>query len=325
MAKKASLAALLALLLALAATVAFVASRPTTYRVERSALLAAPPAVLLYEISDVREWPRWSPWEQSSTPRRRSFGGQPSTAGASYYWSAGDGSGPGRLTVDRITSLEVELELESHGRSTDMVFVLLPSGTGTQVTWSITGERRRFADRLLSVLRNPDRAIAADLERGLEGLRAVTDTQAPIAACQVERSARVAAPPAAVLAKITDLRGWGRWSPWEPAGPGNRRSYGGPQAGKGASYYWASESTGQQGRLTILEIGPDRVDLELEVAGSASDLEFRLLPEPGGTRVTWAMRSDVTGPKADPACSAAFERGLSRLKDAVEAEETALR
>jgi len=321
---KIALAALVAVVVAVATPLGLAATRPSTFRVERSAILAAPSEVVLHEISDLREWPRWSPWGQSAAPRQRTFGGPLSAPGASYYWSAADEPGPGRLTVLAVTSLQVELELERHGRSpADMAFDLAAAGAGTQVTWSLSGERS-FRERLLALFRNPDVAIAADLQRGLLGLQAVVEARAPAPTCRVARSTRVEAPPGAVMAQIADLRRWGRWSPWEPTGMGNR-SYGGPETGPGASYYWGSAGDGQQGRLTILDVGPDRLEVELDVAGAASDLEFRLTPEPGGTRVTMAMAGEATAPEtgagseADAACGSAFEKGLSRLKGVVEA------
>ena len=39
-----------------------VATRPSTYRVERSANVAAPPAVVYAQIADFHRWEGWSPW-----------------------------------------------------------------------------------------------------------------------------------------------------------------------------------------------------------------------------------------------------------------------
>jgi carbon monoxide dehydrogenase subunit G len=132
--------------------------------------------------------------------------------------------------------------------------------------------RRVLAVAVLVVLA----AVAAAVRLGA--------TRGPSA--RVERARLVAAPPGAVLAELADLKQWAAWSPFE-GDPAVRRVYGGPPAGPGASAYW-SDRRGEAGRLTVVGASADGLDLELERRGwPSADLELRLAPAPGGTRVTW--------------------------------------
>jgi len=42
--------------------VAIVALRPSEFRVERSAVVSAPPAVVFAQVNDLHKWEGWSPW-----------------------------------------------------------------------------------------------------------------------------------------------------------------------------------------------------------------------------------------------------------------------
>src|SRR4051794_32760731 len=59
---------------------------------------------------------------------------------------------------------------------------------------------------------------------------------------RAERAVSVAAPPALVLALISDLQRWREWSPLERLDPDASRTYGGPPSGLGSSYYWSRGS-----------------------------------------------------------------------------------
>src|SRR4051812_3284998 len=76
-------------------------------RAERGVVVAAPPAVVLGLISDLRRWPEWSPREKLDPGVRRTYGGPANGLGSSYYWSGDDRVGEGRLTVTDLTNAMV--------------------------------------------------------------------------------------------------------------------------------------------------------------------------------------------------------------------------
>lgn len=314
------LVAVAALIAAAAALVAvrLHATRHRSERIERSGLVALPPDAVLAELGDLRNWAAWSPWERGPV-RSRVYGGPTSAAGASCYWSAARGEA-GRLTIVAVRGDGLDVELERRGSPpADLELRLRAAPGGTQLTWVYVVEPDLFA-RALAFLGLEDPA-AALLEQGLDRLAAVVAARPRVETYRAERAVWLRAAPAAVLARLRDVRSFSSWSPWDEPGRLVERSFGGPRDGAGASAYWSEEgSTAVAGRLTVTRASAAGVELELELGGASSDHVLAVAPEAGGTRVTWTTTGEV-GPGAAPdpeALGVALERGLLRLKALVE-------
>jgi hypothetical protein len=80
------------ILLGLAAVVVLlvlvVATRPSTFHIERSVTIAAPPATVFARVNDFPAWGAWSPYEKLDPQMKRTFGGAPSGAGATVTETA---------------------------------------------------------------------------------------------------------------------------------------------------------------------------------------------------------------------------------------------
>ena len=109
----------------------------------------------------------------------------------------------------------------------------------------------------------------------------------------VERTATIAAPPAAVFAHVEDLHKWEAWSPWAKLDPAAKVGYEGAPAGKGAAFTWAGNDNVGEGRMTIVESRPaELVDIKVDFTKpfegtNASAFTFK--PAGDGTAVTWSM------------------------------------
>jgi hypothetical protein len=90
---------LLAVAVLVVAAVAYVAIQPSTFRVARAAVIAAPAAVVYAQVADFHAWQAWSPWEKLDPDQRREISGPPSGTGAVYFWSGNDQVGEGRMTI----------------------------------------------------------------------------------------------------------------------------------------------------------------------------------------------------------------------------------
>jgi carbon monoxide dehydrogenase subunit G len=109
----------------------------------------------------------------------------------------------------------------------------------------------------------------------------------------VERTATIAAPPAAVFSQVNDLRKWDAWSPWAKLDPNAKIAFEGPESGQGAAMTWAGNDKVGEGKMTIVESKPDeavklKVDFVKPFEGT-SNSDFALKPDGAGTAVTWAM------------------------------------
>ena len=148
---------------------------------------------------------------------------------------------------------------------------------------------------------------------------------------EVIRSARIAAPPAAVHALLDDFHEWRRWSPWEDLDPTLERTYAGPDRGVGAHYAWRGNRKAGRGSMEITGSTPDRVDVRLiflKPFSASNDVTFLLTPDgSGGTAVEWRMRGEQRGLwglvgrflNMDKLVGGDFEKGLARLRETAEA------
>jgi hypothetical protein len=82
---------------------------------------------------------------------------------------------------------------------------------------------------------------------------------------EVTRSTTIAAPPEHIRPPIENFHEWRRWSPWEELDPDLRREYSGPESGPGAAYAWEGNRKAGRGRMEILDVQPERVDIRLDL------------------------------------------------------------
>jgi hypothetical protein len=110
---------------------------------------------------------------------------------------------------------------------------------------------------------------------------------------RVQRTVAIEAPPEKIFPHINELKRWMAWSPYDPKDPGMKRSYSGPEGGKGAVYEWDGNGSVGKGRMEIVEAtSPGRVLFKLDFIKPFEGhnmAEFTLEPGNGQTNVTWAF------------------------------------
>jgi uncharacterized protein YndB with AHSA1/START domain len=145
-----------------------------------------------------------------------------------------------------------------------------------------------------------------------------------------ERSTVIKAPPEKIFPLIDDLHAWSAWSPWEKKDPAMKRIFTGPQNGPGATYRWEGNKNIGVGSMAITEtVPPGKVVIRLDFVKpfeAHNIVEFNLLPQDGGTLVTWVMHGPMpyvsklmtTFFSMDKMCGKDFESGLAQLKAVAE-------
>ena len=111
----------------------------------------------------------------------------------------------------------------------------------------------------------------------------------------VARSISIAAPPDKVYALVVDPRRWKDWTVWNQRDPQMTMTYGGPPSGAGASWSWQSKSEGD-GRMTFTAAEPGQhvaFDLFFPDFGTTSTGALTLVPEGGGTKITWTVAGEM--------------------------------
>lgn len=176
---------LIALLVIVALAFVFVATRPATFHVERSATMAASSEVIYPMIADFHRWPDWSPWEKRDLAMKKTFGGAEAGTGATYAWAGNNDVGEGRMTITEATPpsrVAIRLEfLKPFAATNDCAFTLTPDGAGTRVTWTMDG-KNDFMSKAMSVFASMDKMVGPDFEQGLASMKTAAESAAPPAA-----------------------------------------------------------------------------------------------------------------------------------------------
>jgi hypothetical protein len=176
-----------AVVLILAAFAGFVATRPAEFSLVRSRTLAAPPEFVFGYVNDFHRWPEWSPWEKIDPAMKREFSGAAAGPGAAYYWNGNDKVGEGRMTItdsQPAKGLTIKLEFMKPFAATNTAqFDFAPSGTGTNVTWTMSGHNN-FIAKAMCVFMSMEKMVGPDFEKGLAQLDGATGAalkSAPVA------------------------------------------------------------------------------------------------------------------------------------------------
>lgn len=162
------------------AVLAYATTRPDTFRVERSIEIAAPPAEIHAILSDLRQWPRWSPWEQLDPEMKRTYLGAESGTGARYEWDGNRKAGAGRMEIidsEHPERVAIALNfLRPFESANTAEFTLTPVEGGTHVTWAMHGPAG-YMSKLMTVFSSFDRMMGPDFDRGLATLRKEAEKQ----------------------------------------------------------------------------------------------------------------------------------------------------
>ncbi|XXX78258.1 SRPBCC family protein [Sorangium sp. So ce134] len=157
-----------------------VMTRPSTFRVERSATLAAPVDAVYAQVADFHAWQGWSPWEKLDPSMKKTFGGPESGVGASYAWSGNDDVGEGNMTITdakQPSNVTIRLEfIKPFAATNTTTFTLAPAPGGTRVTWAMEGENS-FLGKAFGIFMDMDEMIGADFEKGLGAMKQIVESK----------------------------------------------------------------------------------------------------------------------------------------------------
>ncbi|MBK8015476.1 MAG: SRPBCC family protein [Betaproteobacteria bacterium] len=171
------LVAAVVVLLILGALV-FAATRPDTFRVQRSASIKAPPEKLFPLIEDFHQWEAWSPWEGIDPDLKRTYSGAPSGRGAVYEWNGNKNVGHGRMEIVESTppskvviKIDFITPFEAHNT---VEFTLVPRGDSTEVTQAMYGQNS-FMAKLMGLFFSMDKMVGDKYEQGLATLKRIAE------------------------------------------------------------------------------------------------------------------------------------------------------
>ena len=160
--------------------VGVVATRPSEYRVARTARIAAPPSAVFAQVNDFHRWTAWNPWGQIDPAMTSTFEGAPAGPGAVYTWAGNREVGEGRMTIVESRPHElvrIRLDFAKPFAATSFgEFIMTPVGDQTEVTWSMTGANN-FMAKAIHLFIDMDRMIGGNFEKGLGQMKAVVESR----------------------------------------------------------------------------------------------------------------------------------------------------
>ncbi|HYS94008.1 MAG TPA: SRPBCC family protein [Candidatus Acidoferrales bacterium] len=161
--------------------VAIVALRPSEFRVERSAVVSAPPAVVFAQVNDLHKWEGWSPWVRLDPAARLGYDGPPAGAGAGFAWAGNYQVGEGHMTItesrpNELIRLRLEFLKPFAGTNT-AEFAFSPQGEQTLGTWTMFG-RQHFMSRAIGMFMSMDTMIGGMFEKGLAQMKSIAEAAA---------------------------------------------------------------------------------------------------------------------------------------------------
>ncbi|MFI6167254.1 SRPBCC family protein [Nocardia sp. NPDC051052] len=148
------------------------------FEVVRQAVISAEPSRIHRLIGNLREWTKWSPWEDVDPQLQRTYTGPEAGIGAKYAWIGNRKAGAGSMEVVASADREIGIQLvfEKPWKATNQVlFELNPTESGaTEVVWRMTGEQQGLM-KVLSKVLPTDKIVGKDFEKGLARLKAVAE------------------------------------------------------------------------------------------------------------------------------------------------------
>ncbi len=172
--------AVVAVVVLIAGLLGFAATRPDTFRVQRTTTIKAPPEKIFALVNDLHSHGLWSPWEKKDPAMKRTYSGAASGEGAVYEWDGNKNIGKGRMEIaeasppSKVTfKMHFIKPFEAYNIAE---FTLDARGDSTSVTWTIYGPSP-YLSKVMSLFCSMDSMIGREFEAGLANLKTITEAE----------------------------------------------------------------------------------------------------------------------------------------------------
>jgi len=167
-----------AVVLIIIGVLAYAASKPNTFRIERSIIIDTPPGPIFEILSDFHQSTHWSPWEKLDPNATLTHSGAPRGVGAIFEWEGNDKMGQGRQEILEATPpsrvlIQLDFFRPFKARNT-AEYTLTAQGNTTHVNWAMFGPQP-FMRKVVCLFMNIDEMVGKDFEKGLSNLKAYVE------------------------------------------------------------------------------------------------------------------------------------------------------
>lgn len=159
-------------------TLIYAATKPDSFRIERSIDIKAPPEKIFPLIIDFHHMNTWSAWEKIDPAMQRSFSGAESGKGAMYACDGNKKIGQGSMEILEATpssnvlfKLDFYKPFEAHNMAE---FTLVQHGETTTVSHAMF-DPSPFISKLMSLVFSMDKMVGPKFEEGLSNLKMIAE------------------------------------------------------------------------------------------------------------------------------------------------------
>jgi hypothetical protein len=168
----------LIIIIFIAVILVYAATRPDTFRIERSITINASADKIFPHINDFYQWEAWSPWEKIDPKIQRSYRGADSGKGAIYEWQGNKDIGKGRMEIIQSTppaNLVIAIHfIQPFAAQNTVEFILESQNNTTIVTQAMYGSNA-FISKLMGLFFNMDKMVGKKYEEGLASLKVIAE------------------------------------------------------------------------------------------------------------------------------------------------------
>lgn len=161
---------------------AYVSTRESKFRYERSGVIQAPPEAVFPYLSHLTKGQLWVPFEKTDANLKRTFHGEDGTVGSKEEFEGNREAGAGEIEVVKMQVnefVELKLTMLKPFRAENQVeYRLTPEANGTRFTWSMSGDGG-FMGKLISVFIDCEKMVADQFTVGIENLKKIVESEHP--------------------------------------------------------------------------------------------------------------------------------------------------
>jgi uncharacterized protein YndB with AHSA1/START domain len=158
------------------------ATKPNSFRVERSITIHASPERVFSFINDLHSWEAWSADNEGDGTVQKIFSGPASGSGAMAEWYGGGRAGAAKMIItESVVPSKVSVKVdwlkpfEAHNLNE---FTIYAQGGETKVVWSIQASNL-YVMKVIGTFVNMKSAFGKHMESGLKNLKSVAEKTTP--------------------------------------------------------------------------------------------------------------------------------------------------
>jgi uncharacterized protein YndB with AHSA1/START domain len=156
------------------------ATKPNTFRVQRSIDIHSQPEKIFVLIDDLHNRNLWEPQDREDSTTRVTYRGPTSGKGSPSEWNGTGKAGKGQMLIAEsvaprriLVTADFTKPFQSHNLNE---FLLEPHGAETHVTWTWAMQGKNlYIMKLMGIFVNMDRMMGKHFEAGLRNLKSVSE------------------------------------------------------------------------------------------------------------------------------------------------------